>query len=158
MAAANATETYYPPVSFYFNVEFQGLPNSSPNLDASFQDVTGLTATVGTADILEGGENRFTHKVPTRVSYDKLTLKRGLVKDSALLKWVSDSISQFQFSPITLYIHLLNEAGASAPLLTWEVVNAYPTKLSMSNFNSEQNGIAIETLELNYEYFNIKSL
>jgi phage tail-like protein len=158
MATANATETYYPPVSFYFNVEFQGLPSSTGNLDASFQDVTGLTATVGTADILEGGENRFTHKVPTRVSYDKLTLKRGLVKDSALLKWASDSISQFQFSPITLYIHLLNEAGASAPLLTWEVVNAYPTKLSMSNFNSEQNGIAIETLELNYEYFNIKSL
>jgi phage tail-like protein len=158
MAAGDATETYYPPVSFYFNVEFQGLPNSSPNLDARFQDVTGLTATVGTADIMEGGENRFTHKVPTRVSYDKLTLKRGLVKDSALLKWASDSISQFQFSPITLYIHLLNEAGASAPLLTWEVVNAYPTKLSMSNFNSEQNGIAIETLELNYEYFNIKSL
>jgi phage tail-like protein len=158
MAAANVTETFYPPVSFYFNVEFQGLPNSTGNLDASFQEVSGLSATVETTPIAEGGENRFTHKVPTRVSYDKLTLKRGLVKDSALLKWASDSISQFQFSPITLYIHLLNETGASSPLLTWEVVNAYPVKWSISNFNSEQNAIAIESLELNYEYFNIKSL
>jgi phage tail-like protein len=158
MAAANATETFYPPVSFYFNVEFQGLPNSTGNLDASFQEVSGLSATVETTPIAEGGENRFTHKVPVRVSYEKLVLKRGLSKDSALLKWVSDSISQFQFSPITLYIHLLNEAGPSAPLLTWEVVNAYPIKWSISNFNSEQNAIAIESLELNYEYFNIKSL
>jgi phage tail-like protein len=155
---ATASNTYYPPVSFYFNVEFQGLPNSKANHDMSFQEVSGLTATVGTADILEGGENRFVHKVPVRVSYDKLVLKRGLVKDSALLKWVSDSISQFQFSPVTLYIHLLNEKGQSEPLLTWEVVNAYPLKWSISNFNSEQNAIAIETLELNYEYFNIKSL
>jgi phage tail-like protein len=155
---ATASETFYPPVSFFFNVEFRGLPNDSANHDASFQEVSGLTATVGTIDILEGGENRFTHKVPTRVSYDKLVLKRGLMKDSALLKWASSSISQFQFSPITLYIHLLNEAGPSAPLLTWEVVNAYPIKWSISNFNSEQNAIAIESLELNYEYFNIKSL
>ncbi len=154
---ATAADTTYPPVSFFFNVEFKGLPNST-NLDSSFQEVSGLSATVGTTDIMEGGENRFTHKVPTRVSYDKLVLKRGLIKDSALLKWVTDSISQFQFSPITLYIHLLNEAGLSAPLLTWEVVNAYPVKWSISNFNAEQNAIAIESLELNYEYFNIKSL
>ena len=158
MAATAAKDTFYPPVSFFFQVEFQGLPNNSNSLDTSFQEVSGLSATVGVVDIAEGGENRFTHKVPTRVSYDKLVLKRGLVKDSALLKWVSDSISQFQFKPITLYIHLLNEAGSSAPLLTWEVVNAYPVKWSISNFNAEQNAIAIESLELNYEYFNIKSL
>jgi phage tail-like protein len=147
---------YYPPVSFYFKVECQGLPGGSSDTDCSFQEVGGLTATVETTEITEGGQNGFKHRLPTRTTYDKLTLKRGLIVSSPFLKWCSESISRFEFKPITLYIHLLDENGITR--MTWEIVNAYPIKWSISNFNAEQNAVAIESVELNYLYFNIKTI
>ena len=147
---------FYPPVSFYFKVEFQGLPGASSETDVSFQEVSGLSANVETADLGEGGQNMFKHKLPVRTTYDKLTLKRGLITNSALLKWCTESINRFQFKPLTVFVHLLDENGTTR--MTWEVVNAYPVKWSMSNFNAEQNAVAIESIELNYLYFNIKTL
>jgi len=37
--------------------------------------------------------------------------------------------------------------------MTWKVINAWPKKWSVSEFNAEQNSIAVESLELNYSYF-----
>ena len=170
------TANYYPPVGFYFRVEFSlttsassllnvnNLANTTSNpgrglglptdVDMCFQDVSGLTATVGTTDLAEGGENRFKHQLPGRVTYDKLVLKRGLVTDSSILQWCINAISNFEFKPITVFVKLLNDAGD--PLATWEVINAYPVKWSVSNFNSEQSAVVVETLELAYQYFNIK--
>ncbi|MEO6037566.1 MAG: phage tail protein [Saprospiraceae bacterium] len=174
---ADSTAIYYPPVGFYFKVEFSLTTSASSilnvnnlankitkpslsqlgvpaDIDMCFQDVSGLTATVGTTDLAEGGENRFKHQLPGRVTYDKLVLKRGLVTDSAILQWCINAISNFEFKPITVFVKLLNESGD--PLATWEVVNAYPTKWSVSNFNAEQSAMVVETLELAYQYFNIR--
>jgi len=167
---------YYPPASFYFRVEFSltvsassllnvnNLANTIQNpgralglptdIDMSFQEVSGLTATVGTTELAEGGENRFKHQLPGRVSYSPLVLKRGLVTDSAVLQWCINAISNFEFKPITVFVKLLNESGD--PLATWEVVNAYPVKWSVSNLNAEQNAVAIESMELAYQYFNLR--
>jgi phage tail-like protein len=50
---------------------------------------------------------------------------------------------------------LLNEAHQ--PVMTWEVIHAWPKKWSLSDLNAEQNALAIETFELQYQYFNIKT-
>jgi phage tail-like protein len=142
---------FYPPVSFYFKVEFQGLPSGVSGADVNFQEVSGLSATVETQDIAEGGQNAYKHKLPTRTTYDKLTLKRGLITSSALLRWCYESITDFSFKPITVFIHLLDENGDSR--MSWQVINAFPVKWSVSNFNAEQNAIAVESIELSYLYF-----
>ncbi len=173
--ADSSSDIYYPPVGFYFRVEFSltvsassflnvnnirntisnpaaslGLPT---DVDMCFQEVSGLTATVNTSDLMEGGENRFKHKLPGRVSYDNLVLKRGLVTNSSILQWCINAISNFEFKPITVFVKLLNEEGE--PLATWQVINAYPVKWSVSNFNAEQNSVVVETLELAYQYFTL---
>ena len=137
----------YPPLSFHFKVEFSDFPG-----EYQFQSVSGLTVDVDTEDIAEGGENRFKHKVPVRTKYPNLVLKRGLVVDSDLIKWCRDAVENFSFKPTNLIVKLLNEKHE--PLLSWNVVHAYPVKLNMSDFNAEQNTIAIETIELSYNYFN----
>lgn len=143
----------YPPVSFYYLVSFNGVGNKT--IDTRFQSVSGLSAEVTTETYKEGGENRFEHILPVRSSYSNLTLKRGLVKDSDLIKWFTDTFDTMQVQPVTLDILLLNEEGE--PLVSWNVVHAWPKKWSVSDFDAEKSSIAIETLELHYRTFSINS-
>lgn len=143
----------YPPVSFYYLVSFNGIGDST--IDTQFQSVSGLSASVTTETVKEGGENRFEHVMPVRANYSDLTLKRGLVKDSKLIKWFTDTFETMQVQPVTLDIMLLNKEGE--PLVSWNVVHAWPKKWSVSDFDAEQNAIAIETLELHYRTFSINT-
>ncbi len=144
-------ETYYPPVSFHFKVEFNGI--STQEIDIQFQSVAGLSVDIETEEFAEGGENRFKHKFPVRTKYPNLVLKRGLVTDSGLIDWCKDAIESFQFSPIDLTVKLLNEKHE--PLMTWNVVHAYPVKWNVADLNAEENKLAIETIELAYNYFTL---
>lgn len=143
----------YPPVSFYYVVSFNGIGDDA--IDTKFQSVTGLSAEVQTETYKEGGENRFAHILPVRSDYSNLVLKRGLVRDSALIEWFTDTFESMQVNPVTIDIMLLNEEGE--PLINWNVVHAWPKKWSISDFNAEQNAIAIETLELHYRTFSINT-
>lgn len=138
---------YYPPLGFHFKVEFSDFPG-----EYQFQSVDGLNVDVDTENFAEGGENRFEHKLPVRTKYPNLILKRGLVVDSDLVKWCRDAVENFSFKPTNLIVKLLNEKHE--PLLSWNVVHAWPVKLKMTGFNAEENKIAIETIELSYNYFN----
>ncbi len=74
---------YYPPVGFYFKVEVLDV---APNdLDVRFSEVGGLSVELVTEEMPEGGENRFVQRYPVRAKYADLVLKRGLLKDSAVL-------------------------------------------------------------------------
>ncbi|WP_319481059.1 phage tail protein [uncultured Draconibacterium sp.] len=142
---------FHPPIGFHFSVEFPDISSSSS--DQRFQSVSGLTVDVDTEEIAEGGENRFKHKVPVRTKYPNLVLKRGLLVDSEVIKWCRDAVEDFSFKPTNLVVKLLNEKHE--PLMSWNVVHAYPVKWSMSDFNAEESKLAIETLELTYNYFNV---
>jgi phage tail-like protein len=144
-------EVQYPPVSFHFKVEFTGL--TSQEVDVQFQSVAGLSVDIETEEFAEGGENRFKHKFPVRTKFPNLVLTRGLVTNSELIDWCRDAIEGFIFDPIDLTVKLLNEEHE--PLVTWNVVHAYPVKWKVSDLNAEENKIAIETIELAYNYFTL---
>ena len=143
------------PVSFFFNINFLGEKITKNG----FQSITGLSVDIETETLKEGGENRFTHVLPVSTKYDPLILKRGLVKDPEMVKWTKDAILHFDIRPMDLIVNLLtyrrnnNQSQTSVPLMTWKVINAWPKKWSMSEFNAEQSSLAIESLELNYSYF-----
>ncbi|MFD2565668.1 phage tail protein [Aquimarina rubra] len=142
--------TYYPPVGFHFSVEFTGL--STGDKDHQFQSVSGLTVDIETEEITEGGENRFKHKIPVRTKYPNLVLKRGLLVDSEVVDWCKRAVENFDFEPIDLIVKLLNEKHE--PLLSWNIVHAYPIKWSIADFNAEESKVVIETIELVYNYYN----
>jgi phage tail-like protein len=76
---------------------------------------------------------------------------------SALIKWINDAMNTFftvavyDFQPADIIITLLDESGN--PVAVWKVMQAYPVKWNVSNFNSSENAIAVETIELAYQYF-----
>ncbi|MFH6989278.1 phage tail protein [Flavobacterium collinsii] len=142
---------YYPPVGFHFLVEFQGL--GSKEKDHQFQSVSGLSVDIETEEIAEGGENRFKHKLPVKTKYPNLTLKRGILIDSAVIDWCRDAIENFSFKPVNLTVKLLN--SEHKPLVSWNVVHAYPVKWSVEDFNAEESKLVIENFELTYNYFTV---
>ncbi len=147
----------YPPLGFFFEVIFQGENLDKEAIETCFQSVTGLNVDMQTETLKEGGENRFEHILPLRTKYNPLVLKRGLVKDSKLVKWCTNALLDFDIKPMDLLVKLLHNQGIPSkkpePLMTWNVVNAWPKKWSVSEFNAEQNSLAIESLELHYSYF-----
>ncbi len=151
---ATAPGGYYPPVGFHFKVEFVGIGNDN---DIRFQSVSGLTVEYDTESFKEGGENRFEHKLPVRSKYSDLSLKRGMLTDSKLIKWVLGILHDRDFinnKPVMINVQLLNEKHEA--IKHWEIIDAWPKKWSVSDLNAQENGIVVETLDLAYKYFNVK--
>jgi len=142
---------YYPPWGFYYKVEFSV---SSDKNDARFQSVSGLSVEYDYESFKEGGENRFEHKLPVRTKYADLVLKRGMLKDSTVIKWFLAAFRDRQLTPSDINVILMNEKGE--PLQAWKIAHAIPKKWLVSDFNSAENSIVIETMELTYRYFTIQ--
>jgi phage tail-like protein len=142
---------YYPPTGFHFKVEVHGLPPGGN--DIRFTEVSGLTVELGTEEVAEGGENRFLQKYPGRAKYPELVLKRGLLPNSEITAWIRECVEDLNIKPKNIDVKLLNEKHQ--PLMTWHLVNAYPTKWAVSDFNAANNAVVIESLQFFYQYFTV---
>lgn len=142
---------YAPPVGFHFSVTFD-LPQATAK-DVRFRDVAGLTMELEEFSYAEGGENRFSHRLPVRGRYPDLVLKRGLLIDSGLKDWIRDAVQNFVVQPVTVWIKLLNPDHE--PLQTYTVTHAWPKKWSISDFSAESSAVVVESLELAYRQFRI---
>ena len=142
---------YYPPVAFHFKVEVLGLPANDN--DVRFTEVSGLSVEVATEEVAEGGENRYVQKYPTRKKYPELVLKRGLLTSSEVVKWIEKNLAGDQLELKNVDVKLLNEEHE--PLMTWHVANAYPTKWTVSDLNATSNAVAVESLQLFYQYYTV---
>lgn len=142
---------YVIPVSFYFKVEITDIT------EVSFMEVGGLTMETAVEELTEGGENRFSHRLPGRSKFGNLVLKRGMIAgDSKLAGWVEDAIINHLYTPKTVSVSLLKpSSGNNGPevLRQWQFERAFPVKWVVSDFKSTDNNIVIETFELSYQYF-----
>jgi phage tail-like protein len=139
----------YPPAGFHFKVEFQ--VSNVTDGDARFMEVGGLSRELGVEEYTEGGENRFVHRLPLRAKYGNLVLKRGVLKDSGLIDWFRNAIENFDFEPADVVVTLLNEEHE--PLMGWSFAKAWPVKWAVSDLKAQDNAIAVESIELAYQYF-----
>ncbi len=137
--------------AFHFRVAIDG-----GGRDTSFTEVDGLVATLEVETVVEGGENRFVHRLPKPAARSNLVLKRGVAPlDSPLVSWCRETLESDLEKPIelrSLDVHLLDENAA--PVRSWSVVNAFPLKWTVDSFVSTKNEAAIESIELAYAFLN----
>lgn len=156
---AKRFSNYVPPVGFYFSVSILGKGETPfPPADASFQEVSGISVSMQTEEIMEGGQNRFVHRVPGRTKYEDLVLKRGLiVRSSSLALWCKKEFSDNLTRPITprtIKVSLLDaNPNGAGPLMTWVFYNAYPIKWDVSSFDAQKSEIVVESITFAYNYF-----
>jgi phage tail-like protein len=121
------------------------VPNS---VDIRFQRVSGLSATVETLSVNEGGQNLYTHRLPKRVGYNNLILERGFVARSRLNLEFNAAMTMFQFAPSNVMVTLFD--GDAEPLAAWMFLKAYPVRWATTDLNASEDRVLIDTLELSY--------
>lgn len=122
--------------------------------ETSFSEVGGLSMELGVEELSEGGENRYTHRLPTKSKFGNLTLKRGMLRgDSKIVTWVTDAIANHSFKPYTIFVSLLNYNHQA--IRVWKFTRAWPLKWVTGDFKATDNAIVIESFDLAYAYFSV---
>lgn len=143
-------------LGFRFGVFFFAggvIPNP---LDIRFQRVKGLSATVRTATVSEGGQNLYTQKLPERVDYGNLILERGKVVGSPINLEFNAAMTTFKFAASNVMVTLFDEKAI--PVSAWLFIKAYPVRWSTSDLDAGEKSLVIDTLELAYSRMQIMSI
>ncbi|HSL59139.1 MAG TPA: phage tail protein [Acidimicrobiales bacterium] len=145
------------PFSATFLVEVDGHPVGE------FAEVSGLELTVDTSDEYEeGGQNGYVHKLPGRISWPNLVLKRGVTENHELLDWVMRSSGEGfaaggnRVERTTAAVTLVAPDGTR--LRAWEFEDAFPVRWSGPNLSAGSADPAIEELEIAHHGFRARDV
>lgn len=113
--------------------------------EMAFNAVSGLELGVETIEYKDGTGQICL--MPGQRQSLTITLRRGVIKGrSQLYDWIN-SISLNQVDKKDISISLTDDAGSNL-LVTWNVTDAFPTKLSAPSFDASSNEVAIEEMTL----------
>ena len=127
-----------------------------------FMEISGLEVSVSVEDLEEGGENSYVHKLPGRMSWPNISLRRGITQNDSLLTWLNKSSGE-QFAASgnklarsTAAITLIGPSGQR--LRAWEFTGAFPIRWKGPQFAVESGDMAVEELEITHHGFRAKNL
>lgn len=124
--------------AFRFVVEIEGIS------EAVFTECTLPSLELEVEELKEGGLNTFVHMLPGQRKSSRLTLKNGVGK-SSLMEWCRNTMEgKFQFK--TVSVRLLDTKRQEVAV--WNIQKAYPVKWTGPSLKTDDNSIAIQTLEL----------
>ncbi len=137
-------------VSGAFVVEIDGLPVGR------FTEVEGLEVSVEVEEFAEGGMNGFSHKLPTRITYPNLVLKRGVTWENSLFVWFEETevvgaAAKGKVSRATLGITMIS--GTGSRLRSWIAHDAIPVRWTGPSLANSQDEVPTEELEVAHHGF-----
>ena len=144
MAEAATTGTWVDPYpAFNFQVMIGG------EAVAHFTECSRLVIDVATTEYREGGQSQVVHQIPTITTYHDITLRYGLTASTTMWDWfVATTHGAVQRKNVTIF--LLNAAG-SAPVMQWDLINAFPKRWSGALLKATAREVAIEEVVLAFE-------
>ena len=119
----------------------------------AFSEISGLAASYETYTFKEspvesGSPGPRSMTMPAQAEGTTLTLKKGVVRGvsvRSLYDWIATKKLNL-IEKKDIFIRLCDEEGA--PVVSWKVINAFPTKLEAPGFDASSNDAAIESMEL----------
>jgi phage tail-like protein len=135
-----------PLVSAFFTIDFGGA------VVGAFRECTGLGSENEVVEYKASGDKGkyVMKKVPGRMKWNNITLKRGITDAMDMWKWrkkVEDGkVNEARTNGSIVMYNQQNEAVAR-----WDFVNAWPSKLSGPTANATNNEVGIEELEITHE-------
>jgi phage tail-like protein len=118
----------------------------------AFTEVSGLSVQIDTEDLIEGGQNHYVHKLPGRLKWPNLVLKRGITDSDNLFEWFAkcsgDGFADAgnKIEPMHGAVTLLDSRGE--PVRRWNFVEAYPVKWTGPKLAASSRDVAVEELEV----------
>ena len=152
--AKEQIRTDYPLPVYNYRVEIGGSA-------VAFSEVSGLSISYETSTYKEsptesGAPGPRVMVVPAQRSSAKITLKKGIVRGVSvpqLFGWIK-TIQINQVEKKDVFIRLCDEKGDA--VISWKVVNAFPTKVDAPSFDAKSNDAAIESMELTADFIAIE--
>jgi phage tail-like protein len=128
--------------SHLFLVEIDGITQ------ASFSECSGFSSHVEVIEYREGGDPNSVRKLPGKVSYQDITLKRGLTSSSELYDWHASALNppiQRKNGSVVILDDTLAEQ------VRWNFTGAWISKWDGPALSGKGNDVAIETLTISCE-------
>lgn len=122
---------------------------------ASFSEVTGLNVETEVYEYNEGGQNGFVHKLPGRVKYSNITLKRGINHSRDLYDWFVECASSTVKKRKNLSIVLYSEEK-DKEIHRWDLHAAWPVKWTGPDLRSESAVATVESIEIAHHGLNLR--
>jgi phage tail-like protein len=123
----------------------------------SFHEVSGLGVQLEVEEIVEGGNNESAVKLPGRLKWTNLVLKRGITDNNHLLEWMEtfsgDGFAgksnqvQRRTGSISLFDSMHQEVRS------WHFREAMPVRWTGPQFAAGSNAVAMEELEVSHGGF-----
>jgi phage tail-like protein len=128
-----------------FSIEVDG------TIMASFSECSGLSATVSTQKVEEGGANHTTYKLPGRADYGNISLKHGVTYSTDLYDWFLKVLRHEPAIRKPISIKLMT--AQLEEIQSWHFVDAFPVKWEGPSLQAGGNSIAVESIELAHNGF-----
>jgi phage tail-like protein len=115
-------------------------------------ECNGLSAQYEIEEYEEGGQNMFVYKLPGRIKYENIKLKRALDEQSGrVAKWFSmvNMAAAAARSTASIEVFDLN----LDPVANWRRADVLPVKWTGPSFKADNTSVATEELELAHHGF-----
>lgn len=130
---------------------------------AGVSKISALTKSVEAIDWRTGGDHNTTAKVPGLTKYEPITLERGLCADTRFMEWMK-LVNTYQAAGGTtiesahnfrkdLIIELYD--ATNEKVMSVSIFKAWPSRLTVADFDANSNELAIESLQLQHEGWQI---
>jgi len=135
-----------PIASFSFYVEVQG------KLVGRFQEVSGLGSESEVIDYKasDKGGAELIHKVPGRLKWTDVVLKRGITDDMDIWDWRRE-IEEGRGEGARRNGSIVMYGQDNKEVARWNFVNGWPSKVSGPSLSAKTNEIGIEELTIVHE-------
>jgi phage tail-like protein len=132
---------------FNFLLEIDGV------VTAGFSEVSGLTTETSVIEYREGSDRTSSvRKLPGLTKYSNIVLKRGITKDRSLWDW-RKTVIDGATRRVDGSIILLDESRQE--VVRWNFRAGWPSKWEGPTLNAKSSDVAIETLEIAHEGFDL---
>ena len=141
---------------FSFAVQIDGNTEGSQFV-LGFDSIGGLVNGVETENIKEGGRRK-PLVFPRQMAVNTLTLKKALSLSRFFWKWCNEVTGWTRGMPdyrknLSIYmLDRLNQGGQAVPfeVWRWDIFNAWPSEWSGPELNANNNGLALESITLQF--------
>jgi len=128
--------------NFNFVVEIDGI------VAAGFSEVSMPAASADVIEYREGGNPSVVRKLPGRIHFGNLMLRRGITASDELYNWWK-TVLDGQTIRRNMAVILMDEARN--PVKRWVFREAWPARYQPSGLDARGREVALETVEIVFE-------
>jgi phage tail-like protein len=135
-----------PLVSAFFTLDMGG------KVSGAFRECTGLGSENEVVEEKSSGPDGklVLKKIPGRMKYNNITLKRGITSSMDMWDW-RKLVEEGNITSARIHCSIIMHSQDGVAMARWDLTNAWPSKLTGPSANATNNEIGVEELEIVHE-------